>query len=819
VCCTPGARWAGAQRLGGLAAEAPEFDALQGRVLAGRYRLESRLGAGAMGIVYRAVDTELGRAVAVKVLRPELFGGRDSEKRFLREAEVLAALRHPNIVAVFDRGRTPDDVSFLVMELLQGQPLVALLTEHARRFEANGGDALDDIGFLAAALGPGAVLERTWLRQCVLWVADLARGLGEAHRQGILHRDVKPSNVFIATDGRACLLDFGVATSSAYATLTAPNSTPGTPAYMAPEVLTEQVPDAPSADVYGLCATLYHLLSRQPPYSGTLTQVVASVQRADPPRIGRLRPGLPPDLHAIIDCGMARRASERYAAMAQFESDLRAFLDHRPVRARPLSAFDRIWRRARRSPAARAATAVVAMMAIAACAWLWVDSAAQRRGSRHLGAMAQLPPGLTLERAEFRKIVDAEEARVLERLLDTAVDTADDPLPARLLRAAYQLDQGRAAAAAADVRVLAQHERSAVAKFLLDRYEAAAANGAVGHAGLDLSGLPEPATLREKYLVAYHALRAGPTQQSNEQATAWLEGADWLPAQEMLASALAFRASLLRDVDPEASQRTLARGLDVAVRTETLRGRRTAVSALQIASALLGLNRPEEAAVAAAEGTQLAPWSLGLLLVSAKAQRRLGDLLGVRQTCERAVQLRRGHPEAYEILARMHLDIGDISASRSCVERAVGQVRSDRQRSRLIGLNEFGIALTELASVSSAKGAQTAAQALPYLERAGLAGRDEYAVCRAIADGDLPTLPVALAKLWAKDPTSWSLTMTLVAVLDEPKATPAAQAGAFRSLLIAGLRRLALSQSPPRAVPETLSTKSQPSQVREEIKK
>src|SRR5690606_29711279 len=180
---------------------------------------------------------------------------------------------------------------------------------------------------------------------------DVAAGLGAAHAQGVYHRDVKPSNILIPTDLRAVLLDFGIAARAGDPSLTAGETALGTPCYMAPEQATGGQRSAATIDVYGLSATLYHLLTGKAPFDGDAAQVVARLQREDPLPPHVVRPDLPRDLAAIVEKGMAREPRHRYATIRELEADLRAFLAHRPVSARPLSRIARAVRRSRRHPA------------------------------------------------------------------------------------------------------------------------------------------------------------------------------------------------------------------------------------------------------------------------------------------------------------------------------------------------------------------------------------------------------------------------------------------------------------------------------------
>ncbi|MGB3965275.1 MAG: serine/threonine-protein kinase, partial [Planctomycetota bacterium] len=261
-------------------------DPLAGAVLAGRYRLTTCLGRGAMGVVYEGEDQELRRGVAVKILDVRLFRDPDAERRFQREAEALAALQHRHVVAVFDRGRTPEGIHYLVMERLQGCTLARLL------------DRIDEGAAPLAAVAEvagGPPPDQVWPRLVARWGHDLACGLAVAHERGLVHRDVKPSNIFLAGAERAVLLDFGIAARLTEDRLTATATTLGTPWYMAPEQVRAGGVGAaaPAVDVYGLGASLFHLLAGRSPYEGDAAAVLAALPVRDPPLLISLRPGLP----------------------------------------------------------------------------------------------------------------------------------------------------------------------------------------------------------------------------------------------------------------------------------------------------------------------------------------------------------------------------------------------------------------------------------------------------------------------------------------------------------------------------------------------
>ena len=177
-----------------------------GQILGGRYRLIELLGSGGMATIYRATDTQLGRDVALKLLRPEYLRDPDFSSRFRQEAQAAASLSHPNVVTVYDYGEDPSG-PYIVMELVDGEDLATIL----RR---------------SGALPP---------RQVARIGSGVARALAAAHARGLVHRDVKPGNVLIGTDGQVKVVDFGIARAIAEAQVTLPGTTLGSVHYFSPE--------------------------------------------------------------------------------------------------------------------------------------------------------------------------------------------------------------------------------------------------------------------------------------------------------------------------------------------------------------------------------------------------------------------------------------------------------------------------------------------------------------------------------------------------------------------------------------------------------
>nr|WP_230416289.1 serine/threonine-protein kinase [Micromonospora tarapacensis] len=262
-------------------------------VISGRYRLDERLATGGMGDVWRATDLILRRQVAVKVLLPSLVSDPGFIARFRAEARIMAALRHPGIVQVFDCGQ--DDLpgggraDYLIMEFVSGQPL-------SKRIEAEG------------RLEVGAAMSV---------VAQAAQALHAAHLGGIVHRDVKPSNLLVQEDGTVVLVDFGVARSTDITSITSTNAVPGTALYMAPEQAAGR-PVSGATDLYALGAVGYCCLTGSPPFTGDNPLQVAVRHLDDPPP--ELPPDIPEAVRVLIARALAKDPTDRFssgAAMAE----------------------------------------------------------------------------------------------------------------------------------------------------------------------------------------------------------------------------------------------------------------------------------------------------------------------------------------------------------------------------------------------------------------------------------------------------------------------------------------------------------------------
>ncbi|MBI4612329.1 MAG: protein kinase [Planctomycetes bacterium] len=308
-----------------------------------RYRVEEKVGEGGMAVVYRAVDRELGRKVALKVLKESTRSPGDRRARFQREGRAVARLSHPNVVAVYDVGEEGGR-PFLVMEYVPGRSLEAVLAEGRPRFRA------------AAEL-----------------LQKVAQGVACAHEAGIVHRDLKPANVLVTASGEPKVADFGLAhVEDAQSALTRTGAAIGTPYYMAPEQVAGSAGRISArTDVFALGTILYEALAGRRPFPGkTASEVYARITAADPPPLSRLARSVPRELEWIALRALEKDPARRYADAGAFAGDLGRWLAGLPVEARPVSALGRLWRRAvrRRAVVLSAAVALLASLCLAGVA-------------------------------------------------------------------------------------------------------------------------------------------------------------------------------------------------------------------------------------------------------------------------------------------------------------------------------------------------------------------------------------------------------------------------------------------------------------------
>jgi serine/threonine protein kinase len=444
------------------AAAAPRDAAAPRRL--GEYQIVREIGRGGMGVVYEAEQESLGRRVALKVLARGAPADARHVERFQREARAAARLHHTNIVPVFAVGQE-GGTHYYVMQYIEGRPLDEVIEELRRLRDAAG----RGVGPPAEGTPPGSEAprhdgaadpaagrpteaggstdppaasssgllsdpQRPFAKSVAHLGVQVADALEYAAAQGVLHRDVKPSNLLLDVWGTVWLTDFGLAKASGAADLTRSGDLLGTLHYMAPERFRGQA-DARS-DVYALGLTLYELLALQPAFDAAdQAQLVGRITAGGPPRLDRLSPRLPRDLVTVVHKAMARDPADRYQTAGALAEDLRRFLDDRGIVARRAGLAEQGWRWCRRNPTvAGLVAALLALLLLATGGGLVLArQQAERRGRARQAVEAALAqvPGL-------QKQARWSEA---EAVLAQAASRLDDADSDSLRR---QLDQARA---------------------------------------------------------------------------------------------------------------------------------------------------------------------------------------------------------------------------------------------------------------------------------------------------------------------------------------------------------------------------------------
>jgi DNA-binding SARP family transcriptional activator len=281
--------------------EDPGLD-LEGEPLRG-YRLLEPVGEGAFGVVYRAIQPQVGREVAIKAVHPELANHPDFVRRFDHEAQIVARLEHPHVVPLYDYWREPD-AAYLVMRFLRGGSVEGLLE--------------------AGPLEPSRVMSIT---------QQIASALAAAHRQGVVHRDVKPGNVLLDEEGNAYLTDFGVALDAGSPERSSGTMMRGTPAYLSPEQIRLE-PASPRSDVYALGIVVFEMLTGEHPFpESSLTALLDHHVHDTIPSVVTLRPGLPADVDAVIGRATAKDPGDRFDDVIAIAKELWAALEGTRVAA------------------------------------------------------------------------------------------------------------------------------------------------------------------------------------------------------------------------------------------------------------------------------------------------------------------------------------------------------------------------------------------------------------------------------------------------------------------------------------------------------
>jgi WD40 repeat protein len=344
------------------------------------YEVLGELGRGGMGVVYKARQANLNRLVALKMILSGVHAGAADLARFRTEAQAIARLQHPHIVQVHEVGEH-DGLPYFSLEFCAG-------------------------GSLEKKLGGTPLAPK----EAAALVAKLAQGMHAAHQKGVIHRDLKPANVLLTEDGTPKVTDFGLARQLDEAGQTASGAVMGTPSYMAPEQAGGKTREVgPAADVYALGAILYQLLTGRPPFKATTTlETLRQVLTDEPVPPGQLQPKTPRDLETICLKCLHKVPRKRYASALELAEDLHRYLEGVPIRARPISAWERLGKWTRRRPA------VAALLALSLLASVVVVGLLVRQWQ--LARVAQHDAEARAE-TETRAKQEAEQAQQVEAAL------------------------------------------------------------------------------------------------------------------------------------------------------------------------------------------------------------------------------------------------------------------------------------------------------------------------------------------------------------------------------------------------------------------
>jgi len=293
----------------------------------GEYRLIKKIGEGGMGVVYLAMQESLNREVALKIIRPERSGAMDAQARFNREVEAITELRHPNIITIYGSGEE-SGISYFAMEMVRGKGLVEKLLEASEKNN------------------------KIPLPKILSWIKQMADALSSAHKAGVIHRDVKPSNIMITPESVAMLMDFGVARHMNLSTLTLSGEFRGTPNYASPEQVRASGKKINNlTDVYSLGVTLYEAVTGIVPFRGeTSQQVFHKILEEDPTAPRVLAPTISRDVETVILTAMEKDQSKRYQSMDEFALDIARLLSGEMISAKPAGFATRSLKKARRHP-------------------------------------------------------------------------------------------------------------------------------------------------------------------------------------------------------------------------------------------------------------------------------------------------------------------------------------------------------------------------------------------------------------------------------------------------------------------------------------
>lgn len=403
----------------------------------GDFKIIREIGRGGMGVVYEAVQVSLNRRIALKLLPRHSLLGEKQLKRFRREAELTASLHHTNIVPVFGVGEN-EGFHYYVMQLIEGvgldelaQQLVLTDADSSSNRPTGGNDTLvrpDSSSNPSATVTNGAdaistdkperngVLRADFEKyvnspeKIAILGVQAANALQYAHDRGILHRDIKPGNLLLDSDGLLCVTDFGLARVAEQSDLSKSTDVVGTLGYMAPEMFREET--CSQSDIYGLGITLYELLTKRCAIVRTNRhEMISQITQGSitPPR--RINSKLSRDLETIVLKAIAPDVNHRYQKASDLADDLNRFLENCPIRARRITPFERLWRWSRRNPAIATLSSIAMMLVLLLGVIMAIGFERERQQRKRVEASSQLA-------------VDALD-RVFDRFVPSRADVSD----------------------------------------------------------------------------------------------------------------------------------------------------------------------------------------------------------------------------------------------------------------------------------------------------------------------------------------------------------------------------------------------------------
>lgn len=402
----------------------------------GHFLLVRELGHGGQGFVWLAEDTALKRKVALKLLTRHTALSEKARMRFLREAEVASKLNHPGICGIHEVGET-DDLPWISMQLIEGKPLDRAIAESKSEFGDQSNPSHLDFEtnaeaekstaskteYSANGNSTGITPKRDKVVKIVRLIESAARALHVAHEASLVHRDIKPGNMMVTQDGRAVILDFGLAydEGAAAVTLTQSGEILGTPAYMSPEqVAGSRMGIDRRTDIYSLGATLYECLSLCRPFTAPSCQALyRKISFEEPANLRGLNPAIPKDLAVVVASAMSKNPSDRYSTALDFAEDLRRVCEYEPIMAKPANPVVKLQRWAQRNRVL--AASIVAVMIVTAVAFaLVLESRNEERATKDR-ALKLASDNLILAKderaARTQAEADAESAKRIQAFL------------------------------------------------------------------------------------------------------------------------------------------------------------------------------------------------------------------------------------------------------------------------------------------------------------------------------------------------------------------------------------------------------------------